>query len=162
MAKYTIEESNMVFIADTYDTYYIEQSPAYSGIGNRIKTVEFIRRKDNRLLFVEAKSTVASPGSPESFQSQISDICDKFVHSLSLLSAIKIGAVSEILPLYLNYTGNVSLKFVLVIRNHEEKWCRPVKRAIEQTLPVHISKIWKPEVLVINQKTAQKHNIVES
>ena len=165
MNKYTITESNMDFIADTCDTYHIEKSQAYLGIGNSIKTVEFIRRKNNNLLFVEAKTTLANPNNSantaELFNNEISDICEKFIHSLGLLSAIKVGIISEILPLYLNYIGNVSLKFILVIRNHKTEWCRPIKQAIGQILPVHISKICRPEIFVINQATAQKYNIIK-
>jgi len=165
MGEYKITESSMDFIANLYDTYYIEDSEIYKNIGDNIKTVEFIRRKGSNLLFVEAKSSFANPSNssnpPELLDDEISDICEKFIHSLSLLSAVKVGIVSEILPLYLNYTGNVLLKFVLVIRNHQIEWCKPVQLAIEQTLPVHIKKIWKPEILVINHEDAQKYNIVE-
>jgi len=162
MGEYKITESSMDFIVNTNDTYHIEDSEIYKNIGFNIKTVEFIRCKDSNLLFVEAKSSFANPANPSKlFEDEISDICEKFIHSLSLLSAIKVGIISETLPLDLNYRENVLLKFVLVIRNHQIEWCYPVQLAIEQALPVHIKKIWKPEILVINQEEAQKYNMVE-
>ena len=165
MSEYTITESNMNFIVDTGDTYHIEKSQAYIGICGSIKTVEFIRQKDNNLLFIEAKTTLTNPDNSanpvELFNNEISDICEKFIHSLSLLSAVQIGVISETLPSGWDRAHKISLKFVLIIRNHQMGWCRSVKHAIGQILPLHISKIWKPEVLVINQETAQKYNLVK-
>jgi hypothetical protein len=72
-----IKESGMHFIAD--NSFHIERSPLYTQIINDVKTVEFIRIKDNNLLFVEAKTTFPKPampsnGSKNRFESEISDI----------------------------------------------------------------------------------------
>jgi hypothetical protein len=55
--------------------------------------------------------------------------------------------------------GKVLLAFVLVVRNHKQEWCRPIKRTIEQALPVYLKKIWQPGIYVINHETAIKHGI---
>jgi hypothetical protein len=50
-----IIESGMPFIAD--NTFRIEESAAYRALGDGIKSVEFVRRKDEALMFIEAKTT---------------------------------------------------------------------------------------------------------
>jgi hypothetical protein len=80
MAK-IITESGMNFIAN--NAFHIEKSNIYTKLKDSIKTVEFIRAKGDNLLFVEAKSSFPNPNNPESytkFQSEIDDICDKFVY----------------------------------------------------------------------------------
>ncbi|MDR2296087.1 MAG: hypothetical protein LBD95_04750 [Clostridiales Family XIII bacterium] len=151
--------SGMRFVPD--NVYVIETSAARLTCGDGIRSVEFICIKGNNLLFVEAKTTVADPDrSPKSYRAEIDVICEKFIHSLNPLSAVKVGVVTETLPADFDYGGKVSLTFVLVVRNHDRKWCRPIKRAIEQSLPLYITKIWRPIVLVLNKDVAQEHQLV--
>jgi hypothetical protein len=47
-------------------------------------------------MFVEAKTSLANPNNPdlknrEKFEKEISEICEKFIHSLNLYSTIKVG-----------------------------------------------------------------------
>jgi hypothetical protein len=167
MSNYFITESSMAFLANKYDTYHIEQSKAYDSVkGESVKAVEFIRRVGQDLRFVEAKTSFPNPDNsdnpPERFPEAISDICDKFAHSLSLLSAVKVGIIQDTLPLYLNYTGNVSLKFILVISGgFQMQWCKPIKNAIDNQMPIWVKKIWKPEVFVINQDVAQERIMIK-
>ena len=52
--------SGMDFIPD--DAYPIEDSVVYINIKNKgIRSVEFVRIKDDKLLFIEAKASVAHP-----------------------------------------------------------------------------------------------------
>jgi hypothetical protein len=145
--------SGMKFIPDS--AYVIEKSPARLACGDGVRSVEFIRRKDTSLLFIEAKTTIANPEtSSEPYKTEIDKICEKFIHSLNLLSAIKIGIVKDALPDSFTEHEKISLAFILVVRDHKSKWCRPIKRSIEQTLPVYIKKIWQPSIYVINHETA--------
>jgi len=80
MAK-TITESGMDFVAD--NAFHIEKSEVYAKLKDNIKTVEFIRAKGDKLLFMEAKSSFPNPNNHESsveFQSEIkshlSEICE--------------------------------------------------------------------------------------
>jgi hypothetical protein len=157
-----ITESGMDFIAD--NTFHIEKSGIYTKLKDSVKTVEFIRAKDNKLLFMEAKSSFPNPNSSESsvkFQSEICDICSKFVHSLNLYASIAIG-VNEQLPPDFQPAISVSLKFILIFNNFEQKWCIPIKNALTNQLRKSecIAKIWKPTVFVINQETAIKQNLI--
>ena len=54
-----IIESGMHFIAE--NSFYIEKSNIYTKLGEGIKSIEFVRVIDNKLLFVEAKSTFPNP-----------------------------------------------------------------------------------------------------
>jgi len=152
--------SNMEFIS--VDAYLIEDSPVYEKLrDNGIRSVEFVRIKDNKMLFIEAKTTLANPdSSPNPYKKEIEEIYEKFIHSLSLLSAIEVGVIKEILPSAFNAHNKLSLIFILVIRNHRGEWCRPIKREIEQRLPIELKKIWQPTVLVINYEMAKKLQLV--
>ena len=161
MAK-IISESGMDFIAD--NTFHIEKSYIYTKLKDSIKTVEFIRAKDDKLLFVEAKSSFPNPNNPESkpkFKSEIDDICNKFIHSLNLYASIAIG-VNEQLPPNFQPAINVSLTFVLIFNNFELKWCAPVKKALTNQICQSecMAKIWKPEVFVMNNETAKGENLI--
>jgi hypothetical protein len=104
----TIRESGMCFVAD--NAFHIEKSPQYTELGDSVKTVEFVRAKGERLLFVEAKSSFPNPRNKrpnqakgnktgeEIFREEIADICDKFTHSLNLYSAVDIGVTKDGFP----------------------------------------------------------------
>ncbi|MDR2466667.1 MAG: hypothetical protein LBD35_04665 [Prevotellaceae bacterium] len=156
-----ITESGMNFVAD--NTFHIERSDIYTKLKNSIKTVEFIRSKDDYLLFVEAKSSFPNPNNPESsekFQSAIDDICDKFTHSLNLYASIAIGANGQ-LPSDFKPAVKVSLNFILVINNFELRWCVPIEKALINQLSKSkcIAKIWKPNIFVLNNEMALKQNL---
>jgi len=155
MAK-IITESGMNFIAD--NTFHIEKSDIYANIKESIKTVEFIRAKDNKLLFIEAKSSFPKSESSAEFQSEIDDIHNKFIHSLNLYASIVIGVNEQQLPPDFNPANKISLKFVLIINGFEQKWCIPVEKALTNQLRKSkcIAKIWKPTIFVINHETATK------
>jgi hypothetical protein len=129
-----ITESGMDFIAD--NTFHIEKSQLYTSLGEGIRSVEFVRIKNNKLLFVEAKTTFPDPEKSENnFQTQINDICEKFIHSLSLYSSIKVGINEEIFANDFMPPKKSFLIFILVIKKHEIKWCKPIKQELTRTLP---------------------------
>ena len=161
MAK-TITESGMDFIAD--NTFHIEKSDVYTKLKGSIKTVEFIRVKDDKLLFVEAKSSFPNPNNSESsakFQLEIDAICDKFVHSLNLYASIAIGVNGQLPPDF-NPAVKVSLKFVLIFNDFEQEWCVKIQKALTNQLrkSESITKIWKPYVFAMNQEMATKQNLI--
>ena len=161
MAK-IITESGMDFIAD--NAFHIEKSDIYTKLNESIKTVEFIRAKDDKLLFVEAKSSFPNPNNPKSFvnfQSETDDICDKFVHSLNLYASIAIGVNGQLPPDF-KPAIKVSLKFILIFNNFEQKWCIPIRNALTNKFSKSecMAKIWKPTVFVMNHETATKQNLI--
>ncbi|GHV89865.1 hypothetical protein AGMMS50268_03680 [Spirochaetia bacterium] len=158
-----IEESGMHFIAE--NAFYIEKSAPYIPLkGSGIKSVEFIRIRNHDLLFVEAKTSIANPGNPDvenlkKFNTEIEDICDKFIHSLNLFSAIMVGVKKETLPIVFDSADQLSLMLILVVKDHDLKWCKPVQQKLQRILPEYFKKIWKPVVHVINHDAAIKHGI---
>jgi hypothetical protein len=168
----TITESGLNFIAD--NAFHIEKSPAYIRLGDSVKSVELIRAKENKLLFIEAKSSFPNPNNltpnsikrnktgAELFQEEISDICDKFTHSLNLYSAINVGVIADGFPPDFNPSDKVSLIFILVITGFEQTWCDEIQKAL--TIQIRntacMSKIWKPEIAVMNDKTAINRKII--
>jgi len=154
--------SNMDFIAD--NVFYIEKSIIYTKLKG-IRTVEFIRAKGDSLIFVEAKTAFPKPDNDPSakehgrFAIVINEICEKFVHSLNLYSSVKVGVTETELPVDFTPPHRVTLMFVLVIKTHEQEWCRSIEAAIVRVLPIYLHKIWKPTVLVLNYNTAIKYRL---
>jgi hypothetical protein len=71
----TIVESGMPLI--TKNAFHIEGSAAYRKLGSGIKSVEFVRRTSEALMFVEAKTTFPNPSqSAEQFDSAAGDILE--------------------------------------------------------------------------------------
>ena len=161
-----ISEPGMDFIAD--NSFHIEKSSIYKKLLSQgIRSVEFVRVKDDELLFVEAKTTFPNPNNPsvenrKKFQSEINEICDKFIHSLNLFSSVKVGVAENAFPIGFVLPEKVSLKFILVIKDHELKWCRKIKIALNDKLPSYLNKIWKPNIRVINHDGARKDNLTVS
>ncbi|MDR2706703.1 MAG: hypothetical protein LBC02_13060 [Planctomycetaceae bacterium] len=167
----TISESGMSFVSD--NVFHIEKSPQYAELGNRVKTVEFVRTKGEKLLFVEAKSSFPKPYNmasnqakgnktgEELFHKEVVDICDKFIHSLNLYSAINVGVTKDGFPSDYKPADKVTLMFILVINGFKMSWCVEIEKALNQRIreSICMSKIWKPEVIVINNETAAKNNI---
>ena len=157
-----ITESGMDFIAD--NSFRIEKSPLYTDLGDGIRSVEFIRAKDDNVIFVEAKTTFPNPNNPSAenyvkFQSEINEICEKFIHSLNLFSSVKVGVRDAQLPPDFSPPDKVTLVFVLVVKTHELGWCRNIEAALIKVLPSYLHRIWKPTVRVINHKAAIKFNL---
>jgi len=160
-----ITESDMDFIAE--NTFHIEKSKLYTNLGEGVRSVEFVRVKNDNLLFVEAKTTFPNPDNPSvdnsaRFQSEIDDVCDKFIHSLNLFSSVKVGLAEDVFDSSFVLPEKVSLVFILVIKTHEFKWCNKIKGTLMATLPLYLKRIWKPKVYVINQEVAAKLNLVIS
>jgi hypothetical protein len=158
-----ITESGMDFIAD--NTFHIERSSLYTGLGDGVRSVEFVRVKDEKLLFVEAKKSFPNPDNPskENFKKYLSEIdviCDKFIHSLNLFSAIKVGVAEDNCTDSLVLPKQISIAFILVVKNHKLKWCKLIKKKLIDSLPQFFVKIWKPEIFVINSGAALKHGLI--
>jgi hypothetical protein len=170
----TIIESGMEFIAD--NTFHIERSPLYTSLGGGVKSVEFIRAIENKLLFIEAKSSFPNPDSlktipreggktgKELFHEAVKDICDKYTHSLNLYAAIATGVTEDGFPPDYAPGDKVSLLFILVIKGFEKSWCAGVERALTNQMrnSVWMSKIWRPNIVVINEKVAVERGLIAS
>ena len=160
-----ITESEMDFISN--NAFRIEKSALYTSLGKGIKSVEFIRVKEDNLLFIEARTSFPDPNNPTpgnvtSFHSQIDDVCEKFVHSLNLFSSVIIRVAENSLPESFALPEKTSLVFTLVLKNHDLKGCRRIKAQVYTSLPSYLKEIWKPTVYVINHQTAINRNLAIS
>lgn len=156
-----IIESGMEFVTDK--VFYIEKSQALIGAGEGVKSVEFVRMINDSLIFLEAKTTFPNPHKTDSnrFDEEVNTICEKFIHSIALYSSIVLGVNYDELPGAFINGPKKSIWFVLVIRDHDLAWCRYIQTKIITILPRYLQKIWKPQVFVINKKSALKYNLVK-
>jgi hypothetical protein len=145
------------------DAFPIEDSSARSRLPEG-RIVDFVRKIDSELLFVEVKSSFPNPNSaetPERFDEEVTAIRDKFAVSLELFSAIKVGVTEDLLPDALSAADKVQVTFALVICKFEkEEWCVPVKKALERDLPQEIIKLWKPNVKVYTSISAKEFTLI--
>jgi hypothetical protein len=159
-----IIESGMPFIAD--NAFHIENSAAYITLGCGIKSVEFVRRKNEFLMFVEAKSTFPNPNkSEERFDGAADDIAEKFVHSVNLYASITLDVYTEDTSALSNSScKNSAITLVLVIRDHKTEWCKRVKNKLDLLLnqSAYFREIWRPKVFVINYASAIEFGIAEN
>ena len=159
----TITESGMNFVAT--NAFHIEESDLYKSLSEGIRSVEFLRVKNEKLLFIEAKKSFPNPNNPDAsniknFQLELDEVCEKFIHSLNLFSSIKLGVSDNIFENNFILPEKVTLEFVLVIKNHELKWCKQVHSKLMTNMPKYIIKIWKPNVYVINYENAKKWRLI--
>jgi hypothetical protein len=169
-----ITESGMNFIAD--NTFHIEKSSLYTQLGDSVKSVEFIRAINGKLLFVEAKSSFPNPSNTtpnpnknnktgkELFCEEITDICDKFTLSLNLYAAAYVGVTNGELPSDYNPDNRVLLMFIVVINGFKQSWCDKIEKALTNQIrkSILMSKIWKPTIVVVNNITAAKHGLIST
>lgn len=161
----TIQESGMTFGPFQNDQIYqVEKAEAYKSLGQGVKVVEFIykQQKKNRLFFIEAKSSSPKPVR-ENFERYIEDIAEKFNHSFSLWFTLNLGLRND------NVSQNILnvpieahvFRFILVINGHKEEWLPPIKAALERKMMADI-KIWKHEIIVINDEQARNRGLIQA
>jgi len=163
MDKTIPNQSGMDFIAE--NSFHIEKANVYKNIGEGVRSVEFIQIRNNKLYFVEAKTSFPNPNNPNEdnkvrFKNEIDDICEKFIHSLNLFASIKMGVTEDCFHSELIKPEKVSLIFLLVIKNHKFEWCRPIKGKLEEELPHYLKQIWKPSIYVLNHQKAIEQGFV--
>lgn len=162
-----ITESEMNFGPfDENDVCYIEKSKLYQKLGENVKIAEFIFKKRNSIVFVEAKKTAPNPNgeSPENFPDYISKISQKLNNTFNLFLSAKLNIAEDIKEEVKNFISldeisSRKISFRLVIKDAEKGNLRPIQDALQKELLAQ-SKIWKIEVKVINEEIAKKYNLV--
>ncbi|MCL2036069.1 MAG: hypothetical protein FWG83_01610 [Oscillospiraceae bacterium] len=158
-----IEESDMNFIPD--NSFRIEKSKVYDDLKHsKIKTVEFIRVKGDRLLlFVEAKPRLHDPDKLQRnvkiFEEEIIEIKDKFIHALNLFSAIKVGVKEADFPDDFVLPKRLSLTFILVVKKNSERESLKAREKLMSLLPNYLKTIWEPKVFVLNYTQAKEQKL---
>ena len=161
-----IEESGMEFEFEEEDIFHIEKSKIYKRISDGVQIAEFeLKRKNNSIWIIEAKSSSPQPSNKDKFDKYISEICSKLVNTISLTVAILINRhtdeqneISEKLKSLL--INGCDIKLILVIKNHKEEWLPSLSDALNQNIIVD-KKIWRFELVVINDKIAREKKIIK-
>ena len=152
----TFEESNMVFSFPDEDVYRIEKSQLLAEV--QLKAAECVVRRQDMILFIEAKASSPRPQTEHKFDKFIDEITGKFSHSLTFYNATILRHEGESMPVHVK---NVDLSeahysFVLVIYGHKIEWLPPLMDALKSRLR-HTLKLWNiPDVAVkvMNERMA--------
>ena len=145
------------------DFFGIEKSSVYRTISSHgVKSVEFIFTRQNmeenirKLVFVEAKKSLR--------EDDCAAVSQKFTDSLQLTCALFTGKQRKMLPenIIQFFQGGGQIVFILVIKDCQKANIGQLKRMCE-AIKKHLLKeyrIWRFEVKVINEKMAQRQNLV--
>lgn len=169
----SIRESDMEF--GEYceeDLFHIEHSDILSALGEGIKTVEFILKKNgNQLMFVEAKKSCPNPQNKEEsrektkkFEKYFSDITDKFYDSFQVYLASLLGRYNDTEEVGSSIRRvedfkKFEMRFVLVVKTAHLDWLAAPKAILEERL-FALRKIWNIKVLVLNEEMAVKYGMI--
>ncbi|MCL2513652.1 MAG: hypothetical protein FWF08_07100 [Oscillospiraceae bacterium] len=166
------KESEMEFgNFDESKCFRIEKSDIYKKNfgGNGFSTVEFVlfRPEKNKLLFVEAKTTLPDISNKEDFNKNVDGIVKKFVDSFYLTLSLWFennNYDKRELPLnYIDFINkNVEFTMVLVIKNRKADGIKRIKARITERFPKRELRLWKFDVIVMNEDFARKNNLVVS
>lgn len=159
--EYTEEQ---VFVIEKSTQYYEKLRP------NGIKSCEFILRREDRLYFVEAKTScprqidaTTSEEKREKYNAYIHDIALKMRHSLTLYANILLGRyTSEGMSALINDKDlkNIEIRLVLVVKNAEKEWLVPFHDVFTKILQDEM-KIWKiPSFSIINEDMAREKHFI--
>lgn len=168
-----IKESEMYFGEfDEKNLFHIEQSKIYKEIGSGVKTVEFVLKYNNSIIFLEAKKSCPNAKNKDSseekykkFEEYYCSITDKFVASLQIYIASilnRYGKNNDIGQELLNISDfyNIKLKFILVIKNADDiTWLAGPMAELKSRL-LQYRKIWNIEIAVLNEKIAKEYGLV--
>jgi hypothetical protein len=152
--------------------FYIEKSTTYAGIKQGVKMAEFLLLRANNgkppvLWVVEAKSGTPRPETQPSFDEFIADIREKLVNAFSLgwASCLKRHQQAEAElpdPFKELDLSQAEVKFILVIKGHQESWLSPIQEALKKALHSTV-KTWcfkSTSVAVINEELARQHGLI--
>ena len=161
-----IKESEMEFGPfEENEVFQIEKSNLYKAMRNT-KVVVFILQKESALLyFVEAKSSSPRPvpDNKDKFDEFITEIVEKFLHSINLCHAalFKRHENANDMPESIKDIDASQMKivFVLVINGHSIDWLPPLQVALERRLQAY-SSIWDVNVAVLNDSLDQERHLV--
>lgn len=166
--KITIQESGMNFGPFAEDSVLkLEKSELYKSLGNNIRSVEFIVYSgENRIIFIEAKSSSPKPQNNIDFDRYITEIYKKFVHSVDLFFATlvnrKADKCAEMPGCFREADySRADIKLILIINGHKTEWLHPIRDALQQRLRRQI-KTWSLKIAVMNYKLACDNQLIHT
>lgn len=164
-----LHESDMELCYDIDSTFLCEEYINSLKINN-LKSVEFITIYNGKILFIEAKKTAPFPKNIEiensDYKKYINDICQKAKDSFAIFASIIMNLREENICIKLRNADykNIEFKLVVIIKNHDKKWCGQIKNALENNLR-HFAKVWNwgtYPVMVLNEQMACNKGLVVS
>ncbi len=167
---YKTIESNMIFGPfEETDIFEIEKSNVNQMIGQHIRTVEFIMRREGKqqeeqILFIEAKSsTPRQQTSKIRYDEFITEISEKFIQSFEIYHALKYNRYRTDVTmgehLMKQEWDKVHIKFVLIIHGHKMEWLPPLREALMKNMNIYL-KIWKSTIVVLNDEMAKSYKLI--
>lgn len=151
--------------------FYIEKSAIYAVIQEYVKMAEFLLLRESKgkqvVWIVEAKSSTPRPESQPNFDKFIAEIREKLINAFSLgwASCLKRHQQAEA-ELPENFKtlnlSQIDVKFVLVIKGHQEAWLPPLQDALKKALDSTV-KSWAfapTSVAVLNDVLAEEYGLI--
>jgi len=156
-------ESGMNFILDNY-SYIMEDDIFYKKMSSKFgtKDVDFIIKRENKLLFIEAKTS-----SPKELEHYIYEIVIKYIDSLFIFTGIILNrknTQSSIITPEMNKISHLkgSIQLVLIIKNIEKRHLIPIRDLLQNKLR-KIIRMYSLEssVIVMNEAQSKNKNFIQ-
>lgn len=158
MSNICVTESQMQFILQENETFLIENSKFVSSLNDYSK-VEFVICRDNKLVFIEAKTTL------EDKSGQIQAVVKKFKNSLEVVLSLTLRHSYKELPeefKKIKWSEN-EIFFYLIINKYPEDQIVLLNNAIKSELSA-FRKCWKineKHIKVLGKDQAKKLGIIQ-
>ena len=158
MSNICVTESQMQFILQENETFLIENSKFVSSLNDYSK-VEFVICRDNKLVFIEAKTTL------EDKSGQIQAVVKKFKNSLEVILSLTLRHSCKELPeefKKIKWSEN-EIFFYLIINKYPEDQIVLLNNAIKSELSA-FRKCWKineKHIKVLGKDQAKKLGIIQ-
>lgn len=158
MSNICVAESQMQFILQENETFLIENSKFVSSLNDYSK-VEFVICRDNKLVFIEAKTTL------EDKSGQIQAVVKKFKNSLEVVLSLTLRHSYKELPeefKKIKWSEN-EIFFYLIINKYPEDQIVLLNNAIKSELSA-FRKCWKineKHIKVLGKDQAKKLGIIQ-
>ena len=158
MSNICVVESQMQFILQENETFLIENSKFVSSLNDYSK-VEFVICRDNKLVFIEAKTTL------EDKSGQIQAVVKKFKNSLEVILSLTLRHSYKELPeefKKIKWSEN-EIFFYLIINKYPEDQIVLLNNAIKSELSA-FRKCWKineKHIKVLGKDQAKKLDIIQ-
>ena len=158
MSNICVTESQMQFILQENETFLIENSKFVSSLNDYSK-VEFVICRDNKLVFIEAKTTL------EDKSGQIQAVVKKFKNSLEVVLSLTLRHSYKELPeefKKIKWSKN-EIFFYLIIKKYNEDKIVLLNNAIKSKLSA-FCKCWKineKHIKVLGKDQAKKLGIIQ-
>lgn len=158
MSNICVTESQMQFILQENETFLIENSKFVSSLNDYSK-VEFVICRDNKLVFIEAKTTL------EDKSGQIQAVVKKFKNSLEVVLSLTLRHSYKELPeefKKIKWSEN-EIFFYLIINKYPEDKIVLLNNAIKSELSA-FRKCWninEKNIKVLGKDKAKKLGIIQ-